>query len=104
MERFDIQTNEKIDDGIGGMKSNWKRFATVYGYIDLLTGTDLNINENAFIEQSTHILIVPTYKKGITDEMRIVDKDKRIYGITYSDNPVGANHHNELYCKYDGVI
>ena len=36
--------------------------------------------------------------------MRIVDLDGRFYDITYSDNPVGMNHHNEVYCKFGGVI
>jgi len=104
MNSFDIEQNKQIDDGIGGMIEIWDTFKSVNGYIDLITGTDLNTIQNAFIEQSTHILIIPTFTKDITDDMRVVDSNGRIYGITYSDDPVGVGHHNEIYCKYEGDV
>lgn len=104
MHEFVIQKMTQADDGIGGVIEEWADFKTVQGYIDLITGTDLNNVQNAIFEQSTHILIIPDYTEGITDSMRVVDKDNRYYSITYSDNPVGLNHHNELYCKFGGVL
>lgn len=102
MNSFKIEHMIQIDDGIGGMIEDWTVFKAVEGYIDLITGTNQNAIQNAFIEQSTHILIVPTFTPGITDNMRVVDAAGRIYGITYSDDPVGVGHHNEVYCKYEG--
>lgn len=104
MQEFKIQVMDQIDNGIGGFNEDWADFKTVKGYIDLLTGTDLNTMQNAFIEQSTHILIIPQFTDGITDDMRVVDKTNRYYTITYADDPVGQGHHNEFYCKYGGVI
>lgn len=104
MQEFFIQQFTQIDDGIGGSIEEWDDFKTVEGYIDLITGTDLNNVQNAITEQSTHILIIPIYTEGITDDMRVVDKDSRYYSITYSDNPVGLNHHNELYLTFGGVL
>lgn len=104
MQSFIIQVEKSIPDGIGGHKKGWSPAITVQGYLDLVTGTDLNPVQNAFVEESTHILIVPDYTPGITDKMRIVDQHNRFYLITYVDDPVGVGHHNEIYCKYGGVI
>lgn len=102
MNSFKIEQKTQVDDGIGGMVEDWAIFKPVNGFIDLVTGTNLNTVQNAFIEQSTHILIIPTFTTGITDDMRVVDSNGRIYGITYSDDPVGVGHHNEVYCKFEG--
>jgi head-tail adaptor len=104
MQTFEIEVMAQVDDGIGGFTEDWAPFKTVQGYIDLITGTDLNTLQNAFTEQSTHILIIPTFTEGITDKMRVVDSQKRYYTITYADDPVGLVHHNELYIKFGGVI
>lgn len=104
MQTFEIEVTAQVDDGIGGFTENWEPFKTVKGYIDLLTGTDLNTLQNAFTEQSTHILIIPQFTTGITDKMRVVDSQNRYYTITYADDPVGIGHHNELYIKFGGVI
>lgn len=104
MQTFEIEVMEQVDDGIGGFTENWAPFKTVQGYLDLITGTDLNTLQNAFTEQSTHVLIIPQFTDGITDKMRVVDTQNRYYAITYADDPVGVGHHNELYIKFGGVI
>lgn len=104
MSVFTIQHLIKTDDGIGGVNQEWETFITVNGYIDMLSGTDLNNIQNSFMEQSTHVLIIPSYTDGIKDTMRVIDKDNRKYTITYSDNPVNQNHHNEIYLTFGGVL
>lgn len=104
MSTFIIQQFTQIDDGIGGFKEDWVLYKKVQGYLDLVTGTDLNSVQNAIIEQSTHLLIIPEFTVGITDKMRVVDENKRYYTITYSDDPMGVHHHNEIYCKFGGVL
>lgn len=104
MKEFKIEAMAQVDDGIGGFIEDWAPFKTVRGYIDLITGTDLNTLQNAFTEQSTHVLIIPQFTDGITDKMRAVDSQNRYYTITYADDPVGVGHHNELYIKFGGVI
>lgn len=102
MERmFDLQRKKQAKDGIGGFSERWETVSTVNGYLDLLSGTNAATGaQNAVTEDSTHILIVQPYRADITDEMRISEPDgKRKYLITYADNPVGANHHNEIYLK-----
>ena len=104
MNRFLIQAKTQADDGIGGFTEDWSDLKEVFGYLDLVTGTDLNNVQNAIIEQSTHVLILPEFISWVTAEMRIVDSLKRYYTITYADDPMGVHHHNELYCKFGGVI
>ena len=104
MNEFDIQYVTQVDDGIGGSYDAWSSFKAVKGYLDLITGTDLNTLQNAFTEQSTHVLIIPQFTTGITDKMRVVDSQNRYYSITYTDDPVGLEHHNELYIKFGGVL
>ena len=104
MQTFEIEVMAQVDDGIGGFIEDWAPFKTVQGYIDLITGPDLNTLQNAFTEQSTHVLIIPQFTAGITDKMRVVDSNNRYYTITYADDPVGVGHHNELYIKFGGVI
>lgn len=104
MNRFLIQAKTQADDGIGGFTEDWSDLKEVFGYLDLVTGTDLNNVQNAVIEQSTHLLILPEFISWVTADMRIVDDQKRFYLITYADDPMGVHHHNELYCKFGGVI
>ena len=104
MNRFLIQAKTQADDGIGGFAEDWSDLKEVFGYLDLVTGTDLNNVQNAIIEQSTHVLILPEFISWVTADMRIVDSLKRYYTITYADDPMGIHHHNELYCKFGGVI
>ena len=104
MNRFILQAKTQADDGIGGFTEDWSDLKEVFGYLDLVTGTDLNSVQNAIIEQSTHVLILPEFISWVTADMRIVDDQKRFYLITYADDPMGVHHHNELYCKFGGVI
>ena len=104
MNRFLIQAKTQADDGIGGFTEDWSDLKEVFGHLDLVTGTDLNNVQNAIIEQSTHVLILPEFISWVTADMRIVDSLKRYYTITYADDPMGVHHHNELYCKFGGVI
>lgn len=98
-----IKQKTTSDDGIGGKTFAWSDVTTVNGYVDMLTGTDQNGVQNAFVEQSTHVLIIPIYTDGITDKMRVVDAYGRYYDITFVDDPVGQRHHNEVYLKFGGV-
>lgn len=98
-----IKQKTPSDDGIGGKTFTWSDVMTVSGYLDMLTGTDQNAVQNAFVEQSTHVLIIPTFTEGITDKMRVVDAYGRYYDIAFADDPVGQRHHNEVYLKFGGV-
>lgn len=104
MRTFIVQLKMQLDDGIGGVVEIWGNFTTLFGYIDLVTGTNQNSAQNAILEQSTHLVIIPEYTDELTDQMRIIDTSGRWYTITYVDDPMGVHHHLEIYCRYGGVI
>lgn len=103
MQAFKLKAFTQQADGQGGVTTEWADVDTVYGYLDLITGTNQNSAFlNAETEQSTHVLVIPKYQDGITDKMRIADVKGRLYSVTYVDNPVGVNHHLEIYLKFEG--
>lgn len=102
---FNLLKKSQVDDGIGGFKEGWALGASISGYLDLITGTNESNVQNASIESSTHILIIPNIPNGleITDQMRISDGEGRWYVVTYVDDPLGQHHHLEIYLTYGGV-
>lgn len=98
-----IQRRTRQDDGIGGYDDVWVSFLEVKGYLDMVNGTDLNGQQNAYIEQSTHMLIIPDIpSEEITDKMRVAAEGK-VYDITFVDDPVNVHHHLEVYLTFAGV-
>lgn len=104
LQNFKLMSSIQLSDGIGGFKTVWSLHRIVQGYLDLVNGTDLATQQNTLIEESTHLLILSSFVEGITDKMRVVDDKGRFYEITYADNPVGVNHHNELYLTFGGRL
>lgn len=107
MQSFKVEQNIRMPDGEGGWITGWIDVPSLAleGYLDLVTGTNqTKYIHNAQIEESTHVLIVPTVKDGITDKMRIVDSKDRAYQVTYVDDPVGLGHHLEIYLKFSEVV
>lgn len=99
-----VQTRQQTDDGIGGTITTWSDIGTLTGYIDMVNGSDLPTGaaDNAFIENSTHVAVIPDGKPG-----RVSDKDRityqgRGYDVTFVDDPVGVGHHLEVYLRYAG--
>lgn len=102
---FKVQKNSRMPDGEGGFITGWQDIDELQGYLDLVSGSNQNqFIHNAQIEESTHVLIVPIYKDGITDKMRIVDSKNRAYSVTYVDDPVNIGHHLEIYLKFSEVV
>lgn len=100
---FKVQKSIQQNDGMGGVIQDWVDVMVIRGYLDLMSGSNQqHATHNAQIEASTHILIIPEYQDGLTDKMRITDQNSRKYTITYVDNPVGVNHHLEIYLKFVG--
>lgn len=106
-QSFKIEQNSRMPDGEGGWITGWLEVPnlSITGYLDLITGSNQSKHiHNAQLEESTHILIVPEFKDGITDKMRVVDSKNRAYQITYVDDPVGIGHHLEIYLKFSEVL
>lgn len=101
--QFEIQEYSAVDDGIGGSVDTWATKATVDGFLDMLTGTDIATLQKAIVQESTHVLILPEYRNDITDDMRVI-YEGYWYSITFVDDPVGQHDHLEIYLKSGGVI
>lgn len=102
IQTFKAQESITRPDGFGGKITKWTDVINnIQGYLDLTSGSDINQYENAITEQSTHVLIIPKYRADITDKMRIIDSKNRAYFVNYVDDPVGVNHHLEIYLTYD---
>lgn len=100
-----LQESVHEDDGIGGITETWQDVKMVKGYVDLITGTDANFSvQKAITEDSTHVVILPSYEAGLDANMRIVDEQKRAYVITHVDDVMNIHHHLEIYCRFDEVI
>ena len=102
METFSIMQKDRVDDGIGGFTTGTSKLKDVNGYIDLINGTDLAIKQNALVQESTHVAILPFFSQGIgiTADMELIDDMGKTYVITYVDDPVNAHHHWELYLTF----
>ncbi|AIM64205.1 hypothetical protein WS105_0615 [Weissella ceti] len=102
---FILQKKQQTPDGIGGFSHDWQKSGELLAYLDLIAGSNQPSIQNASIEGSTHILMVPDVPEYmVTDQMRIVDTTNRWYTITYVDNPMGQNNHLEIYVTFGGVL
>lgn len=91
----------KQDNGIGGFIETPQELFRIKGYLDLLIG-DLKTTNNAFMQESTHVLIA-NYTTGIrTKDNWITDEDNNRYDITLVDDPLQLHRHLEIYLKFTG--
>lgn len=97
---FSVMGITKKDNGIGGHIETEGELFRIQGYLDLLTGEEGNIN-NAFIQESSHILIAD-YREDITTKHWIVDSKNNRYDIVLVDDPVSMHDHLEIYLKFIG--
>lgn len=97
MNSFNIERYSEESDGIGGVTQDWKQHTTGYGYVDMLTGRETT-TQNAFTEESTHVLVTDTACYDIEKADRVVYNEEN-YEITFVDNPLGIGHHLEIYLK-----
>lgn len=103
MQEFKVLGITQQDDGFGGFYETKDVTYTSQGYLDLISGTNDNTMLNAKVEQSTHILITEYFDwyKSLIDDKKSIQCDGKEFSITYVDNPVGLNHHLEIYLQYD---
>ncbi|KEH96848.1 head-tail adaptor protein [Clostridium botulinum C/D str. BKT12695] len=90
----------KKDNGIGGFIEKEDELFKMQGYLDLLTGDETNTN-NAFIQESSHIIIT-NYRDDITTKHWIIDSKNNRYNIVLVDDPVSMHNHLEIYLKFIG--
>lgn len=98
---YSVWGNTQTDNGIGGFIVKPQELFKIRGYLDLISGDERATN-NAFIEESTHILIAD-YRKDIkAKDNWILDEEDNKYDITLVDDPLKLHHHLEIYLKFAG--
>ncbi|KEH93226.1 phage head completion protein [Clostridium botulinum] len=97
---FSVTGIIKKDNGIGGHIEKEEELFKIQGYLDLLTGDETNTN-NAFIQESSHILI-SDYREDISNKNWIIDSKNNRYNIVLVDDPVSMHNHLEIYLKFIG--
>jgi len=99
-EKFYIFSKTSQPNGIGGtIETETFAFMVNDGLLDMLTGTDFkgNIIQNAYIEASTHVLILP-YRTDLKEGQGVgTDENKPGYRIVFVDDPGNQHHHLEVY-------
>lgn len=101
---FSVMGIVKKDNGIGGHIEVEEELFTIQGYLDLAQGFGANgenTNLNAFLQESTHILITD-YREDIKNKNWIIDSKNNRYDIVLVDDPVSMHDHLEIYLKFIG--
>ena len=102
-----INLELQIKDGteknaLGEQLKSWKHYKTLFGFLDLSTGTTNYTNYNAKVEESSHVFICDYVKIGAKDtELRAIC-DGAMYDVKYIDDPMNLHEHLEIFLKYIG--
>lgn len=100
-QQFILMETQSTKTATGGTEEVLIDRGVITGFLDLLTGTYQDTaGAKSFTEDSTHVLVTIRHQEGIEAGQMIKDIAGRFYEITYSDDPVGVSHHNELYVKF----
>ena len=99
---YSFKQPQMAPDGIGGVtQSLVDTQVAVYGWLDMINGTQGNAIQNAFVESSTHVLVTDGIASGVKTGM-VTEADGKLYEVTFVDNPNHINHHLEIYLRYSG--
>lgn len=94
-----IKTTEKNE--YGERVTAWKDSVSIFGWLDLQTGTANYTDTNAKIQDSTHVFICDYQDlDGITAETARMMVEGRYFSIQLIDNPMELNEQLEIYLKY----
>lgn len=98
---------------IGSRVSTWADVIELTGWLDYQAGDAKHATYNAKIQESTHLFIcdyspIPAILeiegkivKVNAESARMVANSQE-YDVILIDNPMGLNHHLEIYLKYTG--
>lgn len=91
----DGETKNELSEQVTG----WKQHKTLWGFLDLSSGSTNYTNYNAKIEESTHVFICDYTEIGARDtELRAVCNGA-MYDVTYIDDPMNLHEHLEIFLK-----
>lgn len=99
-----IQTSTIKRNAIGEQVQEWTDVQSLFGWLDMMTGSTGYGTYSAKIMESTHVFLcdyVPL-APGIKAETARMIIDGEEYDVTCIDNPMGLNAQLEIFLKYTG--
>ncbi len=103
MVTLEILRQTLSSDPLGG-QGEPQKIGEITGYLDMTSGTDdTKGTNNAFVEDSTHILLTRDFDSGITknDKVRF---DGKVFLVQFVDDPVNIRDHLEIYLKFEDYV
>ncbi len=101
-ESFTVEAATTAKATIGSWAPVWATLGTFTGFMDYLSGGDMQVSAQ-FIDKATHIIGCPSTCTWILNKHRIKDSDSKIYRVLHVDNPVRRSHHLEILLEYIGT-
>lgn len=101
MSEFELKREKQVGENeLDEPILKYDTFKTLDGWLDLLSGSDEQQYQNSMLATSTHIFITEDTSDEILNTDRLYDVKNEIeYEITFADDPMGLDHHYEVYCK-----
>ena len=93
-KKLELQELVKVDDGVGGFISEWRKVKDLWGSIEIISNTT-NTTFNILEIKATHTITVRKFN-NIDNNMRFVHKNS-IYDIKYVDNL--DNYFTKIICE-----
>lgn len=99
-----IRVSTSIKNKIGENIHKWATVHSQKGFLDLSSGDSKYINNNAKIQESTHVFICDYFviDKRVKAESSIMVIDGLRYDVMLIDDPMGLHQHYEIYLKFTG--
>lgn len=98
----ELQRFETVENAIGEKEKTWKTVGRLCGWLDLSNGESKYTNNNAKIQESTHVFITDaTQLQANAENGRLLIGNKR-YDIMLIDDPMELHAHSEIYLKFTG--
>lgn len=93
LERVEGEVNE-----LGQITHSFEPVSSFEGFVDLVTGSDLDPKRNDFLVGSTHIVITFDTDIQVSNFDRLQVNDLTLE-ITKVDDPMCTGDHLEIYCQ-----
>lgn len=97
-----VQTKTSTQNEIGEDVVSWTDYKTLWGWLDLMSGTKTN-DLRSFIEEATDVFVCDYVDlNGITPHNSRIVCNGKIYNIEYIDNPMemGEDSQTEIYLRF----
>jgi hypothetical protein len=97
---FTVEGPTTTQSNTGAWTPGWSSLGTIKGWIDYLSGQDVNVGAQ-FIDRATHVIGCSSTCSWVLNSYRIKDSDNLIYRVLHNDDPVRIQHHREIILEFN---